>query len=90
MKYLYGLEQIAVIKNVNPKLLNLDGVLLSHQGLLKLNERAAAKQMSHVEGQGVKRCNCKGICLSRVCSCFKNGVKCTSAFHKQNKKCQNY
>ena len=71
---------------MNPKLLNLEGVLLSHQGLPKLNQRAVAKQMSCVRCQGIKRCNCKEICLSQVCSCFKIGVKCTSACHEGNEK----
>ena len=51
MKHLHGIEQITVVKNTNPKLLHLDRVLLSCQGLPKLNEKAAAKQMSLV---GVK------------------------------------
>ena len=54
-----------------------------------MNEQAAAKQMSLVREQGVKRCDCKGGCKTKVCSYYKLGIKCTSECHKGNSKCQN-
>ena len=89
MKNLYGLGSITIVKDANPKLLNLEGVLDSYQGLPKFGERQAARQMSIAGGQGVKRCNCKGICLSKLCSCFKNGSKCAPACHKGSRNCKN-
>ena len=89
LKTLYGPGSITVVKDVDPKLVNLDGVLTFYQGLPKLNERAAARQMSLVCGQGITRCNCEGVCLTKNCSCFKVGRKCTPQCHKRNKKCQN-
>ena len=47
MKHLCEIGLITVIKNVNVKLVNLDRVLLSYQGLTKLNERSAARQIIH-------------------------------------------
>ena len=59
-----------VIKDLNPKLVDLDGFLLNYQGLPKHNEQAAAKQMSLVRGQGVKHYNCKGSCKARAYSYY--------------------
>ena len=77
LKNLYGPGSITVVKDVDPKLANLDGVLTSYQGLPKVNERAAARKMPLAGGQGIRRCNCKGVCLTKHCSCFMVGRKCT-------------
>ena len=65
---LHRARAITVIKDLNPKLVDLDGFLLNYQGLPKHNEQAAAKQMSLVRGQGVKHYNCKGSCKARAYS----------------------
>ena len=90
MSSLHRAGAITVFKDLNPKLVNLDRVLLSYQGLPKLNKQAAAKQMLLVRGQGVKCCNCKGSCKTRVCSYYELGLKCKSQCYKGNSKCQNY
>ena len=89
MSTLYGAGSITVIKDLNPKLVDLDGVVLNYQGLPKMNEQAAAKQMSLVRGQSVKCCNCKGRCNTRICSGYKLGIKCVSECHEGNSKCEN-
>ena len=89
LKSLCGAGSIAVVKDVDPKLINLDGVLMCYQGSPKLYERVAARHISHEGGQGIKRCNCRGICLNKQCSCFKAGGKCTPHCHKSNDNYQN-
>ena len=68
MSTLYRAGAMIVIKDLNLKLVDLDGILFNHEGLPKHNERAAAKQMSLVRGQGVKHYNCKGSCKARAYS----------------------
>ena len=53
--------------------------------------REALKSVSIAHGQGFKDCNCvSGTCdMGTRCSCFKDGIKCNSRFHKgkDNPKC---
>ena len=85
---LCGEGAMTTIKNLNPKLVNLNGVLLNFQGLPKMNEQAATKQMLLVRGKRIKYYDCKGSCEARAYSCYKLGVKCTSECHKENIKFQ--
>ena len=80
---------ITAVKKFDPNVISLDGVLTSYHGLPQSQERAAAKCMSHAGGQGFKRCNCRGTCSNKQCSCFKAGRNCTPRCHKGNHNYQN-
>ena len=50
--------------------------------------RSAVRVLSVGTGQGFKRCQCKGTCLTKRCSCFKEGNLCISSCHPRNN-CKN-
>lgn len=55
-----------------------------------LTSREIVRLQSVGNGQGYKRCSCKGSCADRRCQCFKNDLKCNSACHKHNNRCKNH
>lgn len=46
--------------------------------------REAATSQSQSGGQGFKKCNCKGQCMTNRCSCFKAQLKCGSRCHNSS------
>ena len=54
----------------------------------ELTIRSAVRVLSVGNGQGYKRCQCKGSCLTKRCSCFKEGNLCISACHPRSN-CKN-
>lgn len=78
----------------DPKMLGLQNVLDEWTGLPKISEREASRVVSMVGGQGKHLgCKCKkGTCQTKRCSCYVNGLKCSSACHGsvENKTCKNH
>ena len=54
-----------------------------------LSVREAASEIDIGGGQGMLKCNCKGECANRVCTCKKNNLLCNSRCHHNNSKCKN-
>ena len=50
--------------------------------------RSAVRALSVGHGQGYRRCNCTSSCLTKRCSCLKNGFLCNSACHPR-RACKN-
>ena len=48
---------------------------------INLSARTAAIKDSIGRGIGFLRCSCTGKCLTRQCSCVKEGAKCNSRCH---------
>ena len=48
---------------------------------IKLSARSAAIKESIGRGIGFLRCSCTGKCVTRQCSCVKEGAKCNSRCH---------
>jgi hypothetical protein len=61
-------------------------VLLKARGVpsTEVTIRSAVRTLSVGSGQGYKRCQCKGSCLTKRCSCFKEGNLCNSACHPRS------
>lgn len=78
----------------DPKILGLESVLDEWTGLPRMTEREAARTVSLVGGQGKHLgCKCKrSTCQTKRCSCFQNGMKCSSSCHgvAGNKFCVNH
>jgi hypothetical protein len=78
----------------DPKILGLESVLDEWTGLPQMTEREAARAVSLVGGQGKHLgCKCKrSTCQTKRCSCFLNGMKCSSSCHgvAGNKCCVNH
>ena len=47
----------------------------------EISIREACTQESKTGGQGVERCQCKGQCKNRQCSCKNAGILCNSKCH---------
>lgn len=75
--------------NVTPTLVSLEHVLACWKEMPEVSERACAKFLSAVGGQGLIHCLCKGLCESQKCSCKKAGRLCTSRCHHTNICCTN-
>ena len=67
---------------IEPSEAGLEGVLESYEAG-ELAEVAFRTLVRHDSGGGepVPRCNCKGDCSTRLCTCVKKGFKCGSACH---------
>ena len=89
LKSYHGAKTTTVLKDVDPKVIALDGVLTSYQGLPQLHKRSAARHMLNAGGQGIKRCNCRGAYSNKQCFYFKAGRKCAPRCYKSNHNCQN-
>jgi hypothetical protein len=76
----------------NIKLLGLETAFLGWTTMKEVSEREASRKESVVGGQGKGTviCTCKGKCDSKICKCFKAGRICSSACHRNNKKCTNH
>ena len=51
--------------------------------------REIVRKLSVGNGQGYKKCTCKGNCTTLKCKCFKCDFKCNSACHS-SRSCQNH
>ena len=51
--------------------------------------REIVKILSVGNGQGFKKCSCKGNCQNNKCKCYKNKMVCNSACHS-GKSCENH
>ena len=81
--------------------LSIPQVEFAKQTLLKAEDvpstemtiRRAVRVLSVGTGQGFKRCQSKGACLTKQCSCFKEGNLCIGSCHPRsnckNKECPN-
>ncbi len=76
----------------NIKLLGLDAAFLNWTRMKEASEHEASREESVVGGlgKGTVICTCKGKCDSKICKCFKAGCICSSACHRNNKKCTNH
>lgn len=75
--------------HVTPTLLGLDDALLHWKSMKLVGERACARFLSSVGGQGLVHCACTGPCDSGKCKCFKAGRECNSRCHKRSNRCVN-
>jgi hypothetical protein len=91
LKCLYVYHKLrAVPEHSNDCMLNsLEEVFRGWKGLPRITEREVVRSESSVDGQGMIRCNCKGICDSNRCACRKANRECNSQCHKGNGKCKN-
>lgn len=71
------------------RLHDLETELESWRGLPTMSLRKASRMQSMVGGQGFSKCNCRGKCDNKRCSCRKKGLYCTARCHKGNGKCTN-
>jgi hypothetical protein len=80
LNHLYVYHKLrAVPERSNDCMLNgLEEVFWGWKGLPRITEREAARSESSVGGQGMIRCNCKGICDSNRCACRKANQECNS------------
>ncbi len=51
------------------KLMDLKDAFINWWGLPRITEREAARFILSVGGQGMVKCNCRGNCLSNICTC---------------------
>jgi len=82
------------VKTVDPASNNMDlhdlrDAFDNWRSLPKLTERAAARFISSVGGQGMIHCMCRGECKTNSCSCKKAGRQCSSRCHRNNSRCKN-
>ena len=70
-------------------LMGLSDALASWRTLKTISIRAAMAVVSAVGGQGMLRCDCKGTCQKKSCSCFKAERQYNSRCHKRNITCMN-
>jgi len=82
------------VKTVDPASNNMDlhdlrDAFDNWRSLPKLTERAAARFISSVGGQGMIHCMCRGECNTNSCSCKKAGRQCSSRCHRNNSRCKN-
>jgi hypothetical protein len=82
------------VKTVDPTSNNIDlhdlrDAFENYRSFPKLTERAAAKFISSVGGQGIIHCMCRGECNTNSCSCKKANRQCSSRCHRNNSRCKN-
>ena len=87
LKERFHRNKLTVIPSVTPKLLGLEDVFQSHEGMAEISVRQAISQRSLHGKQGMRRCDCKGDCQTSRCSCFRSGHICNSRCHMSNNKC---
>jgi len=73
----------------NVRLHGLETELESWRGLPTMSLRTASRMQSMMGGQGFSKCNCRGKCDNKRCSCQRKGLYCTARCHKGNGKCTN-
>jgi hypothetical protein len=87
LKERYHRNKLTIIPSVTPKLMGLEEVLQTHEGMAEISVRQALSHRSLHGRQGMRRCDCKGDCQTSRCSCFRSGHKCNSRCHRSNSKC---
>ena len=71
--------------------LKYKGINVEDVPAVEYSVREIVKLLSVGNGQGFKKCSCKGRCNNSKCSCYKNNLKCNSACHSANaKNCINH
>ena len=90
LKTKYPYHRISVVKNATVDLMGLKDAFEGWTGMPKISERKASRSTSIVGGQGVVKCDCRGLCDTRRCKCFKADRKCNSRCHRNNDDCTNH
>jgi len=63
------------------ELVKYSGLQAENVPQTELTLREIVRADSVCGGQGYQKCQCRGHCLLRRCSCFKAGLRCNSACH---------
>lgn len=89
LKALRHRSYVHPLPGVTPSLMGLEEALHSWRTMPLVGDRACARVLSAVGGQGLLHCACTGHCMSGKCSCYKAGRECNSRCHKSNARCKN-
>lgn len=74
---------------MTPRMMGLEEALTNWQNMPEVGDRACARALSAVGGQGLLHCACTGKCDNARCTCFRAGRECNSRCHKSNPNCEN-